>query len=111
MKYPEGPTDEAKVDSYFNELFNKGKTKENSSSKLDQKVIDDYSLLTNNCTTISIDAVNYADGNIPTSSIIIMPYGQIQTMNINIIKPSQLNNQLNIDPNVNKVDDPYGFFD
>ena len=38
-----------------------------------------------------------------------MPYGQIQTMNINIIKPSQLNNQLNIDPNVNKVNDPYGF--
>ena len=101
--------DEAKVDSYFNELFNNGKTKENSSSKLDQKVIDDYSLLTNNCTTISIDAVNYADGDIPTSSIIIMPYGHIQTMNINIIKPSQLNNQLNIDQNVNKVDDPYGF--
>ena len=38
-----------------------------------------------------------------------MPYGHIQTMNINIIKPSQLNNQLNIDQNVNKVDDPYGF--
>lgn len=33
----------------------------------------------------------------------------IQTMNINIIKPSQLKNQLNIDPNVNKVEDSYSF--
>ena len=98
------------IDLSCDELFNNGKTKENLRLKLTSKVIDEYSLLTNNCTTISIDAVNYADGDIPkSSSIVIMPYDQIQTMNINIFKPSQLNNQLNINPNVNKVEDSYRF--
>ena len=46
------------------------------------RVIDEYKILENNCTTISIEAINSSGGNVPSS---ISPHGLLQSLTKRIV--------------------------
>lgn len=93
------------VDGYYNNLYNNGidPQKPKNNLTLDQKRINEYSLLNTNCTTITIQSINNANGNIPENKqSVIMPYGIPIIINTQIISPSQLGNALMNNKNVKK---------
>ena len=93
------------VDGYYNNLYNNGidPQKPKNNLTLDQKRINEYSLLNTNCTTITIQSINNANGNIPENKqSVIMPYGIPIIINTQIISPSQLENALMNNKNVKK---------
>ena len=71
---------DAKVDEFFMEKFNssdKTPTEGEYVNDDNARVIDEYKILENNCTTISIEAINSSGGNVPSS---ISPHGLLQSL-------------------------------